>query len=85
MNGSPGELQLNFTQRVVVALARVRVTVVGGEPVVTETPTGEGSSSSTLHVRLDGTLSPGTYRVTWQVVSVDTHPTSGSYKFTVAP
>lgn len=30
-------------------------------------------------------LVPGTYRVTWHVVSVDTHRTQGSYKFTVRP
>ena len=31
------------------------------------------------------TLAPGTYLVTWHAVSVDTHKTSGTYKFTLAP
>jgi methionine-rich copper-binding protein CopC len=29
------------------------------------------------------TLAPGTYRVVWNAVAVDTHHTSGSFKFTV--
>ena len=28
-------------------------------------------------------LSPGTYRVRWHVLSVDTHKTEGSFTFTV--
>ena len=30
-------------------------------------------------------LDPGKYKVTWHVVSVDTHPTEGTYVFTVGP
>jgi len=36
-------------------------------------------------VRLAHPLKPGTYLVSWHVVSVDTHRTSGTYKFTVTP
>ena len=30
-------------------------------------------------------LPPGTYKVVWHVVSVDTHPTEGDFTFQVAP
>jgi methionine-rich copper-binding protein CopC len=30
-------------------------------------------------------LTPGTYRVTWRVLSVDTHVTEGDFTFDVAP
>jgi methionine-rich copper-binding protein CopC len=30
-------------------------------------------------------LAPGTYRVAWHVVSVDTHRTEGAYTFAVKP
>jgi len=30
-------------------------------------------------------LPPGSYKVQWRVTSVDTHKTSGSFSFTVAP
>jgi copper resistance protein C len=30
-------------------------------------------------------LSPGSYKVVWRVLSVDTHTTEGSFSFSVAP
>ena len=30
-------------------------------------------------------LAPGTYRVVWRVLSVDTHVTEGDFTFTVVP
>ncbi len=83
--GSPSELQLGFSQSVEVALSGVRIASAAGSAVAASKPTKDESNPATLHVRLGRALSPGTYVVTWHVVSVDTHPTSGSYKFTVAP
>ena len=85
VQGGPDELDLAFTQNVVVALSGVSVARSGGGAVPAAKPTVDGANPSLLHVRLDRALPPGTYVVTWHVVSVDTHPTSGSYKFTVAP
>jgi copper resistance protein C len=85
VNGSPSELQLAFSQNVVVAFSGVKVAAEGGEAIPTGKATQDPSSPNVLHVRLNRALKPGTYVVTWHVVSVDTHPTSGSYKFTVAP
>jgi copper resistance protein C len=85
VNGSPSELQLSFTQNVVLAFSGVKVAAENGEAIPTSKATQDPSSPNVLHVRLGRSLKPGTYVVTWHVVSVDTHPTSGSYKFTVAP
>ena len=85
MHGGPTELDLSFTQNVVPALSGVSVASVGGGTVPAAKPTVDGANPSLLHVRLGRPLAPGTYLVTWHVVSVDTHPTSGTYKFTVAP
>ncbi len=85
VRGGPAELDLAFTQNVVVALSGVSVARSGGGAVPAAKPTVDGANPSLLHVRLDQALPPGTYVVTWHVVSVDTHPTSGTYKFTVAP
>ncbi len=85
VHGAPAELDLSFTQDVVVVLSGVSVASVGGGAVPAAKPTADGASPSLLHVRLGRPLAPGTYLVTWHVVSVDTHPTSGTYKFTVAP
>ena len=84
VTAAPGDLSLSFTQNVVVALCRVSITRADGGAVAAGKPIGEGGNSSgTLHVRLSRALASGSYVVTWSVVSVVTHPTSGSYRFTV--
>lgn len=85
VTGAPGELRLSFTQNVEVALCGVKIATAAGGSVAVSKPSGEAANASVLHVRLGRPLAPGTYVVTWHVVSVDTHPTSGSYKFTIAP
>ena len=85
VTSAPSELRLSFTQNVEVALSGVRIASVAGASVPASKPTGDQADPNTLHVRLGRSLAAGTYVVTWHVVSVDTHPTSGSYKFTVAP
>ncbi len=82
---APGELQLTFTEEVETSLSGVRVTTAAGAAVPAGKATGDGSHGSTLHVRLTHALAAGTYVVHWHAVSVDTHPTSGTYKFTVSP
>lgn len=83
VSGSPSELKLTFTEDVVAAFSGVRVATAGGAAV----PTGKAvvGPGDTLHVRLARPLKPGTYVVSWHVVSVDTHHTQGTYRFTVAP
>jgi methionine-rich copper-binding protein CopC len=83
VNGSPSELQLSFTENVVPAFSGVRVTAEGGGAVPAGKPTL--GPANTLHVRLGHALKPGVYEVSWHVISVDTHHTSGTYRFTVAP
>ncbi|WP_020173686.1 copper homeostasis periplasmic binding protein CopC [Methyloferula stellata] len=85
VNGSPSELQLTFTQNIVPAFSGVTLAAAGGAAVPVGKPALDPSNQSTLHVPLGHALKPGTYVVSWHVVSVDTHPTSGTYKFTVAP
>lgn len=83
ISASPSELQLSFTQDVVVAFSGVHVSGPGGAAVPTAKPVS--GPANTLHVRLGHRLKPGTYVVSWHVVSVDTHHTSGTYRFTIAP
>jgi len=82
VNGAPSELELSFSQDIVPAFSGVTIAVSGGAPVPAGKPT---FSANTIHVRLAHALKPGTYSVSWHVVSVDTHPTSGTYQFTIAP
>ena len=85
VSGSPSELELAFTQNLVPAFSNVSVASGSGERIPVGKPVLDAANPSVLHVRLGRALKPGTYVVSWHVVSVDTHPTSGTYKFTVAP
>lgn len=85
VRASPSELELRFTEKVVSAFSGVQIAVLGGRPIAREKPVLDRARPNILHVRLRHALSPGTYVVTWHVVSVDTHRTSGNYKFTVEP
>jgi len=83
VSGSPSELTLSFTQGVVVAFSSVTVSGSGGA-VPASKPVNDPSNQQIIHVRLGHALKPGSYTVTWHVLSVDTHRTEGSYHFTVS-
>lgn len=83
VSGSPRELELTFTQGVVVAFSSVTVHADGGGSVPTSRPVNDPSNQQIIHVRLGHPLRPGGYTVTWHVLSVDTHRTEGTYHFTV--
>ena len=83
VSGSPSELTFSFTQGVVVAFSSVTVSGTGGA-VPASKPVNDPSNQQIIHVRLGHALKPGSYTVTWHVLSVDTHRTEGSYHFTVS-
>ncbi|WP_036259850.1 copper homeostasis periplasmic binding protein CopC [Methylocapsa aurea] len=85
VSGSPREIRLFLTQGIVPAFSGVTVTDANGAPVPTGKLAVDPSNPSIVIVRLGQALRPGAYTVRWHVVSVDTHPTQGSFRFTVAP
>lgn len=85
VSGSPGELMLSFTQGIAVAFAHVEIASSEGGKIAAGKPVGDPSDPMVLHVKLERPLKPGAYKVSWQVVSVDTHRTQGTFNFTVAP
>ena len=78
---APRELVLHYTQNLEPAFSSVEVSDANGARVDLGKPT---ISASTMRVGLKQ-LPPGTYRVRWQVLSVDTHTTQGSFTFHVKP
>jgi copper resistance protein C len=76
---APRELVLTYTQNLEPAFSSVEVTDANGARVDLGKPK---IGASTMRVGLKP-LSPGTYRVRWQVLSVDTHTTEGSFTFNV--
>jgi copper resistance protein C len=76
---APRELSLSYTQKLEPAFSSVEVTDANGRRVDLGRPS---ISASVMRVGLRP-LSPGTYRVRWHVLSVDTHTTEGSFTFQV--
>ena len=85
VSGSPSELELSFTQNIVPAFSGAEIAAAGGGAIPAAKATVDPVSPNVMHVRLGHALKAGVYIVQWHVVSVDTHRTTGSYKFTVAP
>lgn len=85
VSGSPSELRLTFSEALVPAFSGVQISTAAGAPVAAGKATLDPADATTLRVRLGQPLKPGVYKVTWHVVSVDTHRTDGAYAFTVAP
>jgi copper resistance protein C len=76
---APREVALTFTQNLEAGFSSVQVTDGNGGRVDQGRPQISGN---TMRVGLRS-LSAGTYRVRWHVLSVDTHRTEGSFTFTV--
>jgi hypothetical protein len=76
---APREVVLSFTQNLESAFSSVEVTDASGARV------DQGNaqiSGNTMQIGVKP-LPPGTYKVRWHVLSVDTHRTEGSFSFHV--
>jgi hypothetical protein len=79
LSASPPEVRLQFSEQLEPRFSRLAVVDAGGRDVTS----GQTQISGvTMAVRLRP-LSSGTYEVRWHALSVDTHATEGSYRFTV--
>jgi methionine-rich copper-binding protein CopC len=76
---APREVTLWFTQKLEAAFSSITVTNAAGERVDTGKTRVSGSQMS-VSLRPGGS---GTYRVTWRVLSVDSHSTDGNFTFQV--
>ena len=76
---APREVTLWFTQKLEPAFSSIAVTNSAGQRVDTGKTRVSGNQMSVL-LRSGGA---GKYRVTWRVLSVDTHTTDGSFTFQV--
>ena len=76
---APREIALFYSQNLEPAFSSVEVSDANGARVDVGRPK---INASTMRVGLKQ-LAPGTYRVRWQVLSVDTHKSEGSFTFRV--
>jgi len=84
VRASPAQVKLWFTQKLEPAFSSVRVLDRRGKQVDKGDSQVDRADATLLHVSLPQ-LAPGTYRVTWRVLSVDTHVTEGDFTFNVIP
>jgi len=82
ISASPDEIKIWFTQELEPAFSSIKVFDAGGNEVDKKDCHQDDKDKKLLKVSVP-TLSPGEYKVVWQVVSVDTHRTKGDFKFEV--
>jgi copper resistance protein C len=75
---SPGQVTLTFTQQLEPKFSGAEVRSASGARV----DQGKSVSGNVMRIRVKA-LAPGTYRVNWHALSVDTHTTQGSFNFRV--
>jgi len=77
----PKDVNLDFSEALEPTFSNVAVVDGSGHPVTAAASAARGTRMS---VALQP-LKPGAYSVTWHALSVDTHRTQGSFRFTVKP
>jgi hypothetical protein len=82
---SVGEIRLTFSEGVEVPFSTIKLANAAGEPLSTPGATTDPQDGHILRLLLPKPLEPGAYKLSWSVVSVDTHHTSGSFTFSVRP
>ncbi len=82
---APAEVRLAYTQGLEPAFSHVQVFDASGKEVDKKDVHLDPKNNHLMIVSLAPGLGAGKYRVVWRVVSVDTHPTEGSFTFVVAP
>ncbi len=81
---APAVLVLRFSERLEQRFSSVVVTAASGAAVGEGAIRTDPADGRRLLVPVSR-LAAGVYTVVWHAVSVDTHRTEGSYRFTVAP
>jgi len=79
---APKQVQMFFTQELEPAFTGASLTAASGQPIATGAATIDPQNKQELVLNLPA-LAPGTYKVSWHAVSVDTHRTEGSFSFEV--
>jgi|SRR5579864_4610354 methionine-rich copper-binding protein CopC len=79
---APTSVSIWFTQELEPAFSTIIVMDQAGNRVDSGEAHVDTSDATLLRVSLRP-LSPGIYKVSWRVVSVDTHATDGTFTFTV--
>jgi methionine-rich copper-binding protein CopC len=83
VKAAPSQVRVWFTEALEPAFSTMEVVNQSGERVDRGPARVDPASPTMLQVPLKP-LAPGTYRVKWRVLSVDTHVTEGDFTFRVS-
>ena len=79
VSAAPHEVVLTYTQNLEAAFSTAQVTDAGGASV-DQGKAAVSGNTMTIGLKARG---PGSYKVHWHVLSVDTHSTEGAFTFHV--
>jgi Uncharacterized protein, homolog of Cu resistance protein CopC len=82
VKAAPSQVRVWFTEALEPAFSTLEVVNQSGDRVDRGPARVDAASPSMLQVPLKP-LAPGTYRVKWRVLSVDTHVTEGDFTFSI--
>ena len=80
VQASPSEVKIRFTERIEPAFSKIQVFAETGKEVDKRDVHLDRSDPALLMVSLPK-LGTGTYKVTWRVISIDTHVAEGTFTF----
>jgi methionine-rich copper-binding protein CopC len=78
----PKEIRLFFSEPIEPLFSTIALASAGGQPIETG-PAAVAAADHRQFVLSLPVLTAGRYKVTWHVVSVDSHPTEGSFTFEI--
>jgi copper resistance protein C len=81
----PKEIRLRFSEAIEPAFSHIKLATKAGDAVEIGPVSLDPNDSTQLVAAVSSALAPGVYKVSWRVVSVDTHSTAGDYTFEVKP
>jgi methionine-rich copper-binding protein CopC len=84
VTAAPKVVTLSFSESLEPAFSSVAVTNANGVAMQAGKAALVPGTKTQLQVKLKP-LKPGTYKVQWRVLSVDTHRTQGDFSFRVGP
>src|SRR5207244_9750333 len=84
VSATPREVRITFSEAIEPAFSAIELATADGQPVSAGRATVDPRDNTQLVLPLPP-LAPGRYRVSWHVVSVDTHRTEGQYGFEIRP
>ena len=84
VHSAPAAVRIWFTEAIEPRFSSIQVFDATGKQVDKKDTHSDPPNRSQLQVSLPR-LGPGSYKVIWRIVSVDTHRTNGDFRFQIVP